>query len=78
MKSLDVLTHRHDIPGQFVTEQSRRHDHAGVVTAAEDLHVRTAGEGGADSNQEIAFFDFGDGNTLYLDMFFAVEHGCHH
>ncbi len=74
----DVLAGRDDIAGQLVPEQGGRDDHAGVVAAAKHLHVGTAGEGGLHAHQHVAVIDFRYRYRLYLQIFFAIEHGGHH
>ena len=53
-KTLNSLPYLDDGSGQLVTEESRRDDHAGMVTAAKDFQVCSAGEGCADADNQLA------------------------
>ena len=50
----DILADRDDIAGQFVPEHGGGHDHAGVVSAAEHLHVGAAGQRHLHAYQDVA------------------------
>src|SRR5437667_1162803 len=60
------------------------HEHGGrdnppcMVSAPKNLNVGAAGQSDLDANQKVACLDFGNGYGLYLQMFFAIEHGRHH
>jgi hypothetical protein len=43
---------RDNIASHFMTEERRRDDHFGVISAPEDFHIRTASESGADTDQQ--------------------------
>jgi hypothetical protein len=62
----------------FVPEDGRRRDHAGVVAAAEDLDVRSAGEGGARPQQQLARLEARYLDPLDPHVLAAVEHGGPH
>ena len=67
-----------DDPGEFVSEEGGRDDHAGVIAALVDLEVSAAGERDLDFDQDFALFHAGDGNFFDLQIFFAVEDGSRH
>src|SRR5581483_11816987 len=67
-----------DDSGEFVTEQRRRHDHAGVISALVDLEVRAAGEGDLNLNKNLTLADTRDGYLFNLYVLFTVEDGCRH
>ena len=69
---------RHDIAGQFVAENSRRHDHAGVISAAKNLQIGAAGERGAHAHQNVARPDRGNRNALDAHVLFTVQNGREH
>ena len=67
-----------DIARQFMPEHGGGHDHPRMIAAAEYLDVGAARQRHPNPNQEVAVIDFGNGHRLYLQVFFAVEHGSHH
>ena len=75
---LDVLTDSDDIARQFVPEHGRGHDHPGVVSAAEDLHIGAAGQRHLYPYQDVSAFNCGNSYRLYLQMLLAVKHSSHH
>src|SRR5690348_10036007 len=64
-----------DIAGQLMTEQGRRYDHAGVITAPKNLYIGTTGECGPDAHQDILGTDLRYRDTLELHVLFAVKYG---
>ncbi len=77
-KLRDTLAHGDDIAGQFVPEHSRGHDHAGVISAAEDFDVGAAGQRYFHPYEDVSAIDCGNGYRLHLQVFLAVKHGSHH
>ncbi len=63
---------------QFMAEQRRRHDHAGVIAPLVHLQIRAAGKRHVDLDQNFAFAHRRDGHSFNLDVFFAVEDGSRH
>ena len=78
LETLDALAHRHHIAGQFVPEQSGRHDHPRVIAAQKNLDVGAAGQGRAHAHQQIVRPDVRNRNAFQLHVLFAVEHGREH
>ena len=67
-----------DDSGQFVAEQSRGNDHAGVVAALVHLEIGAAGQCDLDLDQNLAVSHARDGNFFNLKVFFAVQDGSGH
>ena len=74
----DALAGFDNGPCHFVPEERRRHDHARVIAAAEDLQVRSAGKRRADLDDQFAHCCLGNGNLLDAYIFTAVENGGLH
>ena len=74
----NTLAHLDDVAGEFVSKQSRRNDHPGVVSSAEHLHVRAASERGADPHENVAFANFRNSNRLYAKVLLPVKHSRDH
>jgi hypothetical protein len=53
-------------PGEFVSEERRRDDHASVIAALVDLEVGAAGERHLHFDQDLAFFHARDRYTFNL------------
>ena len=70
----DLLDHSR----QFVPEQGRRHNHAGVITALVDLQVGAASERDLHFDQDLTFPHAGNGHLLDLYVFLAVQDGSRH
>ncbi len=62
----------------FMSEESRRSDHPGVVSAAKNLQVGAASERGVDRGSQSPPSGGGEGNPFNPDIFFAVKHGSVH
>lgn len=67
-----------DHAGQFVTEDSGRHDHFGVIAAFENLQVGAAGERGFDMDADFAGFQRRQRDVFDSDFLFAEENGGFH
>ena len=63
---------------QFMPEQRRRHNHAGVIAALIHLQIGAAGERHVDLDQNFALTHTRDRHSFNLDVFFAVEDGGRH
>ena len=68
----------HHIACYFMTEESRRHDHLGVIAAAEYFDIGAAGKCRAHTDQHVARLKRGYGHPLHFDMLLAMEHGSGH
>jgi hypothetical protein len=66
LESVDTGANFLDDSGEFVAEEGRGNDHAGVITALVHLEVGAAGEGNLDLNQNFAITHARDGNFLDL------------
>ena len=77
-KSVDSLAGLDHRAGQLVPEQRRRHDHARVVAAPENLEVRSAGQGGAHLHDQFARSSVGYRNALDANVFAPMEDGGLH
>ena len=77
-KLRDILADRDNVAGQFVPEHGGGHDHAGVISAAEDLDIRAAGQRHLHSYEDVSAIDCRNGYRLHLQVFLAVKHGSHH
>ena len=62
-----------DDAGELVAKEDGRLEHHGVVAAAIDLEVGSAGERGAHLDDDLARPGLGDGDTLEAEVFFAVQ-----
>src|SRR6266852_8486226 len=67
-----------DRAGQFMPEQRRRHNHAGVIAPLIHLQIRAASEGHVDLHQNFAVTHAWDRHFFNLDVFFAVKDGSRH
>jgi hypothetical protein len=63
---------------QFMPEQRRRHNHAGVIAPLIHLQIRAAGQRHVDLDQNFALSHTRDRHSFNLDVFFAVEDGSRH
>ena len=78
LESFDVGPDLFDDPGQFMAEQRRRHNHAGVVAPLIDLQIGTASQGHLHLDQHFPFIQLGNRHLLDFDVLFAVEdRRCH-
>ena len=59
-------------------EQRRRHNHSGVVAAAENLYIRSARERCLDPYQDFAGAHFRHGHRFQANVFLAVKDGRSH
>ena len=67
-----------DDAGEFVSEERRRHDHAGVVSTLEDFEVSAVSECDFHFDQHFSLTYARDRHLLDLHVLFAVEDGgCH-
>jgi hypothetical protein len=78
LKVSDALANRDNIAGQFVPEHGGGHDHSRMIPATEDLDVRAARERNLYTDQDVVSTNRWNGYRLYLQVFFAIEHGSHH
>lgn len=67
-----------DDAGEFVAEGAGWGEHAGVVTAAKDLEIGAAGEGGLDAETEFTGLEGRRDEGLDADLFPTVEDGSAH
>lgn len=67
-----------DDAGEFVSEGAGRGEHPGVITAAIDLEIGAAGEGGLDAEADFTGLEWGRDESLDADLFPAVEDGSAH
>src|SRR2546423_887982 len=74
----NAFPHRHHIAGHLVPEQSRRPDHLGVITAAENFYVGTTGERGSNANQHFAGPDSWNRNRFEANVLFSIQNRCLH
>src|SRR3984957_4531357 len=71
----DALAYFFNDASQFMAEQGRRNDHAGVVAALVNFEIGTTSECDLNFNQHLAFFHARDGHSFNLEIFFAVQDG---
>ena len=72
-KTRDSLAGLDDGSRQLVAKQRRRHNHARMVAAAEDLQVGAAGERRADADNQLTRPGLGNRHLLNANIFAAVE-----
>jgi hypothetical protein len=77
-EAIHAGAHFLDYACQFVAEQRRRHNHAGVIATLVHLEIGAAGKSNLHLDQNFAIPDAGNGHSFYLQIFFAVQDGgCH-
>ena len=77
-KTLNSLPDLDNGSSQLVAEEGRRHDHAGMVTAAKDFQVCSASEGGADADNQLAGGCPGNWHIFNPNVLAAVQNrGLH-
>src|SRR3954469_22525221 len=59
-------------------EKCGRDDHAGVIAAAKNFQIGTAGQGCSNLNDQFALFSLWHRNVLNSDIFAAVKDGSLH
>ena len=74
----DRRAHLRDVACELVAERSWERDHAGMVSAAEDLQVRAARERGPDSDQYVCRPDGRNADALHAQVLLAVQHAGQH
>jgi hypothetical protein len=78
LEAVDAFAHLFDNSGEFVAEEGRRNDHAGVVATLIDLEIGPAGESDLYFDEYLTLFDAGDRHSFNLEIFFAVQDGGGH
>src|SRR5579864_3959432 len=77
-EAINSCTYFLDDAGQFVAEQRRRNDHAGVIAALVHLEISAAGQRDLYFDQNLAVSYTRDGYFFNFQIFFAVQDGsCH-
>jgi hypothetical protein len=75
---LHAGAYRDDVSRELMTEQSRRLDHSRVITSAKHFYVGPAGQGSANSHQNVTRLDLWDVNGLNAQLLFPVQYRCGH
>ena len=75
---LGILHVHTELPTQHVHTDSRGHDHASMISAPEDFHIRAAGQRHLHLDEKVTASDCGNSYRLYLQMLLAVKHSSHH
>ena len=78
LEAVDAGADLLDDSGQFVAEEGRRDDHAGVIAALVDLEIGAAGQRDLDFDQNLAVTDARNRYFFDLEVFFAVQDGSGH
>jgi len=77
-KAVYVFTDGDDVAGKLVAEDSRRDNHAGMISTAKDFDVGAAGQSNFHPNENVSAFDCRNVYRFYLQVFLAVKNGRHH
>ena len=72
-KARDSLAGLDNGSRQLMAKEGRRHDHARMVAAAEDLQVSAAGERRADADDQLTGPGLGNRHALYANILASVE-----
>jgi hypothetical protein len=73
-----ALSYTDDGSSELVTKETVYSEHLGVITAAIDFEVGSAGEGGANAQDKLSRASDRHRNAFDAQVFFAAKHGCCH
>src|SRR4029077_5096380 len=74
----NLIAHRDDIAGEFVAKESRRHDHASVISTLEDFDVGAAGKRSPHAHQHVSRTNIGYWYRLDLQPLLPIKYSGHH